>query len=116
MKATMMPEIAAAYVDSINTRDAARFGTLFADDAVVNDAGREFRGLAAIKAWGNSDIFAVNVTLDVVDVMQRDDATVVRTRVDGDFDRTGLPDPVIIDQEITGVSKIERLMCKLADA
>ena len=115
MKTTTMPEIAAAYVDTINTHDANRFGTLFADDAVVSDAGREIRGLAAIKAWGDSDIFAVNVTLEVLDVKQRDGATVVRTKVDGDFDRTGLPDPVIIDQEIVGIGRIARLTCRLAE-
>lgn len=116
MKTTTLPAIAAEYVRSVNEHDAEAFIAHFDDGAVVNDAGREFRGLAAIKAWSDSDIFAANVTLDVMDVVERDGAVVVTTKVDGDFDRTGLPDPVVIEQHITGVGKIVRLTCRLAGA
>ena len=44
---------AALYVQSINAHDAAAFHALFAADAIVDDAGREFRGLAAIQDWSN---------------------------------------------------------------
>jgi hypothetical protein len=45
---TESPPAAAAYVRSINDHDAAAFIALFADSAVVNDAGQEFRGLAPV--------------------------------------------------------------------
>jgi hypothetical protein len=51
-----MSAIAAAYVRSINGHDSGAFNSLFADDTIVSDAGREFRGLAAIQAWGDRDI------------------------------------------------------------
>ena len=114
MGTTTLPGIAAQFVRAINDHDAEGFGGLFAADALVDDAGREFRGLAAIKAWATSDIFDVNVTLEVLDVAQRDGAVVLTTKVDGDFDRTGLPDPVVIEQHIVGAQKIERLTCRLA--
>jgi hypothetical protein len=48
---------AAAYVHSINDYDSVTFIALFASGAVVNDAGREFRGVAAINAWSDRKIF-----------------------------------------------------------
>ena len=116
MTTATLPAIAAAYVRTINAHDRAGFIALFADGAIVDDAGREFRGLAAIKDWAESDIFAVNVTLDVLGVGQRDGAVVLTTKVEGNFDRTGLPDPVVIEQHIVGEQKIQRLTCRLAGA
>ena len=55
------------------------------------------------------------VTLDVLDVADRDGETVVTTKVDGYFDRTGLPDPLIISHHITlEGGKIVGLTCRLA--
>lgn len=114
MTTAQLPSIAAEYVRSTNDHDAAAFIALFADGALVNDAGREFRGLAAIKAWSESDIFAPQVTLEVIDVAKRDCEIVITTKVDGNFDRTGLPDPVIINHHIAAQDKITRLTCRLA--
>ena len=112
---TTLPQTAAAYVQTINNHDAAAFIALFADGAVVNDVGREFRGLAAIEAWSAREIFDAQVTLEVIDVVERDGETVVTTKVEGNFDRTGLPDPVIIDHHIAAkVGKIVELTCRLA--
>ena len=110
-----LPTAAASYVRSVNEHDAAAFIALFTDGAVVDDNGREFRGRAEIEAWGNRDIFAPSVTLDVVDVAARNGATVVTTKVDGNFDRTGLPDPVVIDHHfVTEGNQIVGLTCRLA--
>jgi hypothetical protein len=55
------------------------------------------------------------VTLEVIDVADRDGETIVTTKVDGNFDRTGLPNPVIINHHITAEGgKIVRLTCRLA--
>ena len=115
MQAKQMPPTAAAYVKSINDQDPAAFNVLFTDGAVVNDVGREFRGPAAIKAWSDREIFDAQVTLEVLDVIDRDGETVVTTKVDGNFDRTGLPNPVIINHHITAQGgKIVQLTCRLA--
>jgi hypothetical protein len=103
-----------AYVRSINDHDPAAFNSLFAEGAVVNDAGREFRGRAAIKAWSDGEIFDAKVTLEVLDTADHDGEAVVTTKVDGNFDRTGLPDPVIINHHITVEDdQIVRLTCRL---
>jgi SnoaL-like domain len=106
--------LATAYIRSINNQEAARFIALFADGAVVDDAGREFRGRDAIKAWSDREIFGARVTLEVLDVADRGAEVVITTKVDGNFDRTGLPDPVIISHHITTENgKIARLVCRL---
>lgn len=112
---TQLPPTASAYVRSINDHDADAFIALFDDGAVVNDAGRVFRGTTAIKAWSDREIFAAQVTLDVIAVSDLKGDTIVTTRVDGNFDRTGLPDPVIINHHITVVGgMIVGLTCQLA--
>ena len=112
---TQLPRTVASYIQATNAHDAAGFIALFAEDAVVDDAGREFRGLNAIKAWSDHEIFAANVTLDVIDVVDRDGETVVTSKVDGNFDRTGLPDPLFIDHHIkVEGGKIVGLKCRLA--
>lgn len=112
---TQLPEPAAGFVRAVNDRDPAGFIALFADDAVVDDAGREIRGREAIRAWAAHDIFAASVTLEVRDVSGTDgDATVTGT-VDGTFDRTGLPDPLVMTFRVVGDrGKINGLTCRLA--
>jgi hypothetical protein len=111
---TQLPIAANAYVQSVNNHDAAAFMSLFAYGATVNDAGREFSGLAAIKGWSDREIFDAQVSLEVVEAVDRDGEIVVTTKVDGNFDRTGLPDPVLIDHHIrTHDGKIVALRCSL---
>ena len=103
------------YVRAINAHDTASLLSTFAPDAVVKDVGREFRGIAAIKEWANREIFAVNVTLDVMDAVERDAQTIVTVKIDGTFDRTGLPDPLLMDHCFTVAGdKITALTCRLA--
>ena len=88
----------------------------FALNAVVKDVGREIRGIAAIKEWANHEIFAVNVTLDVMGAVERDDQTIVTVKIDGTFDRTGLPDPLLMEHCFTVAGdKIMALTCRLAE-
>ncbi|MDB5344361.1 MAG: hypothetical protein JWP89_2738 [Schlesneria sp.] len=102
------------YVQATNRHDPKAFIGLFADDALVDDAGREFHGLAAIKAWSDSDIFDAHVTFEVLQAVNNGKDTILTTKVDGTFDRTGLPDPLILSHQITiEGGKIVRLVCRL---
>jgi hypothetical protein len=81
----------------------------------VKDVGREIRGMAAIKEWAHREIFAVNVTLEVMGVVERDGETILTVKIDGTFDRTGLPDPLLMDHCFTiAGDKIATLICRLA--
>lgn len=110
-----LPKPVEAYVCAINARDVAAFRSSFAPDAVVKDVGREIRGIAAIKEWGDHEVFAVNVTLEVMKAVECDGQTIAIMKVDGTFDRTGLPDPLLIEHcfTVTG-DRIEALTCRLA--
>jgi len=110
-----LPKPIETYVRAINAHDADAFQSSFATDAVVKDVGREICGIAAIKDWGNREIFAVNVTLEVIEVVERNGQTIVTVKIDGTFDRTGLPDPLLMDHCFTVAGdKIKALTCKLA--
>jgi hypothetical protein len=110
-----LPKPVETYIHAINAGDATALQSSFADDAVVKDVGREFRGLAAIKEWAAREIFAVNVTLEVIDAVERDGQTIVTVKIDGTFDRTGLPDPLLMDHCFTVAGdKIAALSCRLA--
>jgi hypothetical protein len=113
---TISCSLADAYVRAVNDGNANAYGALFHENALVDDGGREFRGRDAIRTWSASDIFAVNVRFEVVDSTERDGDAVLTTIVEGDFDRTGLPDPVVIVHRITAENeKVARLTCRLAD-
>ena len=87
----------------------------FALNAVVKDVGREIRGIAAIKEWADREIFAVNVTLDAIKAVERGGQTIVTVKIGGTFDRTGLPDPLLMDHCFTVAGdKIAALTCRLA--
>jgi len=116
MKTTLSPT-AAAYLRATNTHDASAFLACFTDNAVVDDAGREFRGIEAIRAWSNREIIDAQVTLELLEVDGRDGEVTIVTKVDGNFDRTGLPDPLIIEHHLTlDGDKIAALTCRLAAA
>ena len=87
------------YLRAVNTGAADEFATSFADDAVVVDVNRELRGLDAIADWARTDIFGAHVHFDVLDVTERPGRTIVRVKIDGTFDRTGLPDPLVMNHE-----------------
>lgn len=98
---TLIPGPIATFIRAINDHDPGAFLSTFSSDAVVTDVGREFRGAAAIKEWSEREIFGVNVTLEVIDVESRASKTVITAKVDGTFDRTGLPDPLLLSHHFT---------------
>src|SRR5258707_10642866 len=113
-KEMKLPKAIEPYIRAINAPDSDALLDSFARDAVVKDVGREFRGIAAIKEWANREIFAVNVTLDVMGAVERDGETTVTVKIDGSFDRTGLPNPLLMDHCFTVAGKIKTLTCRLA--
>jgi hypothetical protein len=111
-----LPGPAAGYVRTTNEKNPAGFIDLFADDAVIDDAGRIIRGREAIRAWAAADIFAADVTFAVLDAGGGENDATFTAKVDGTFDRTGLPDPLIMKFQIAALGgKITRLTCRLAE-
>lgn len=111
-----LPKAAANYIHATNTHDAQAFIRCFDENAIVLDAGRELRGLADIKTWSDHEIMEPLVTLEVRSVAERGGDVIITTQVEGNFDRTGLPDPLIIDHQITlADGRITRLQCRLVN-
>jgi hypothetical protein len=114
-KEMKLPKPIETYIRAINARDADTFLSSFAPNAVVKDVGREIRGIAAIKEWGDREIFAVNVTLEVMEAVERDGQAIITVKIDGTFDRTGLPDPLLMDHcFMVARDKIAALTYRLA--
>ena len=96
-----LPGPIANYLRAVNAGVKEEFPASFADHAVVVDVNRELRGLAAITAWAGADIFDAQVHFDILDVTERHGRTIVRVEIDGTFDRTGLPNPLVMNHEFT---------------
>jgi uncharacterized protein (TIGR02246 family) len=80
-----LPTAIAAYIAGSNAHDAAACAACFTDDAVVRDEGRERQGNAAIREWMEEVSEKYRPTVDVIDVGQTDDQTIVTGRVAGNF-------------------------------
>jgi hypothetical protein len=106
-----LPEAVREYVDSANRFDLDRLMGSFADDALVNDARREFWGQDAIRAWAEKEMVGDRVTMQVTRVVEHHGGFIVDAAVDGDFDKTNLPDPVILTHYVTvQAAKIAQLI------
>lgn len=112
-----LPGTIRAHIAACTAQDRAGFAASFAPDALVNDASREFLGLSAITAWADKELFGDHVTLAITDAFAQAGGHVVRCRVDGEFDRTNLPDPLILSFYFTlEADRISRLVIMLNKA
>jgi ketosteroid isomerase-like protein len=93
---TQLTGVLADHVSAVNAFDTDAIVATFADDALVNDNHREFWGAEAIRGWVDREIVGDRVTLDVTEVIHHHGDIYVRARYDGDYDKTGLPDPLIM--------------------
>ena len=73
----------------------------FAPGALVHDNGREFRGTTAIGRWIAEEITGPRVTTTVRDREVVHGVEAVTAAADGDFDKTGLPDPLVLTYYFT---------------
>ena len=88
--------VLAEHVRAVNVFDTDAVVATFADDAFINDVSREIQGLDAIRAFVAKEIVGDNVTMDVTEVIDHYGDTIVRAVCDGDYDKGGLPDPLIL--------------------
>ncbi len=106
-----LPEPVAAYIDAINRFDLEALMASFADDALVNDHREEFPGRDAIRAWARREIIGDRVTMRVTQARRRGHAVAVTASIDGNFDKTGLPDPLLLTFYFTlGSGRVEQLV------
>jgi hypothetical protein len=93
--------VLADHVNAVNALDEDAIVATFAEDALVNDAHREFWGAEAIRRWVAKEMVGDKVTIEVTEVLDHHGQTIVRGRYDGEFDRTNLPGELILTNYFT---------------
>jgi hypothetical protein len=96
MTVSNLPAPVAAYIAATNAFDIDAMMATFAENALVNDHREEFLTLDAIRNWASREIVGDRVTMRVTSATTRGDSAAVNAIIDGNFDKTGLPDPVIL--------------------
>jgi ketosteroid isomerase-like protein len=93
--------VIADHIAAVNAHDEDAIMATFADGALVNDARREFWGTAAIRRWVAKEMTGDHVTIEVTEVIDHYGDTIVRGRYDGTFDKTNLPDELVLTNYFT---------------
>lgn len=92
-----LPKAVEMHFQATNTDDPETFLSIFAEHAVVMDAGNEYHGKPAIKEWCEREYFGVHLRLEVINAVQVAEEIVVTAKCDGDYNKAGLPDPLFLD-------------------
>jgi hypothetical protein len=79
-----LPKPIAIYI-AADGGDSEAFSQCFAEDAVVRDEGRTYRGLAAIKQWKADAKKKYQYTVEPLASAQKDGKTIVTCRLTGNF-------------------------------
>ncbi|MES2073143.1 MAG: nuclear transport factor 2 family protein [Pseudomonadota bacterium] len=90
-------DVVVSFVDAINQADAERLIDLFATDAHVNDQLRDFWGKAAVGNWIHREIVGERLYVEVLEARRHFGDLILSAIVSGEFDKTGLPDPLILN-------------------
>ena len=98
---TTLAPVLAEFIAAVNAFDEDAIVATFADDALVNDVHREFWGTEAIRRWVARELVGDRVTVAVTDVLDHHGDTIVRGRYDGNYDKTDLPDELILTSYFT---------------
>ena len=93
---TELPPIVGEHIAAVNAFDTDRIVATFAPDAYVNDNRREIWGAGAIRKFMDREIVGNQVTMEVREVIDHYGDIIVRTRWDGTYDKTNLPDELVV--------------------
>src|ERR1700722_15765978 len=93
---SFFPAPVSAYIAATNNFDIDALMATFAECALVNDHRNEFAGRAMIRDWAQREIVGDRVTMQVTGATCRGNAVAVTANIDGNFDKTGLPDPLVL--------------------
>jgi hypothetical protein len=111
--ATELNGVIGEHLAAINAHHLDRIIATFASDAYVNDNRREIWGTEAITAFMAKEFVGDNVTMEVTEVLDHYGDIIVRARYDGTYDKTNLPDDLIMtsyfgvrDDKITSLTVI----------
>jgi hypothetical protein len=101
-----LPPLVAAYVEATNSFDIERLMATFAEDALVNDQLRDYWGKPTIREWASRDIIGERLTMFVTKVINHYGNFIVTANVDGNYDKRGMPDPLVLAFYLTAHSDL----------
>jgi hypothetical protein len=101
-----LPSLVAAYVEATNSFDLDRLMATFDENALVNDQLRDYWGKPAIREWAIRDIIGERLTMNVTKVVNHYGNFIVTANVDGNYDKRGLPDPLVLAFYFTAQSDL----------
>ena len=93
---TTLPAVVAEHIAAVNAFDTERIVATFTPDAYVNDDRREIWGVEAIRRFMAREFVGDRVTMEVREVIDHHGDIIVRARYDGDYDKSNLPDELIM--------------------
>ena len=93
---TALPPVVADYLAAVNAFNVDGMVATFAPDAYVNDARREISGIDAIRRWAEKEMVGDHVTMEPLEVVDHYGETIVRSRYDGTYDKTTLPEELVM--------------------
>ena len=98
------------FIKAFNDHDTNILLGFLSDDAVINDEGHDYRGIPEIRKWYDEKAVAPSVTLKPIRAVEMNPITIVTAKVDGNFDKTGLPNPLELDFHFTiDANRVSRL-------
>jgi hypothetical protein len=84
----MMPKLpgpVANYLAAEKAKDADKLALCFADDALVHDEGRDYRGRDAIRAWKREADAKYTFVLEPLNATVKENRVILRARLTGNF-------------------------------
>ena len=91
-----VPSVVSEHLRAVNALDLDGIVATFVADAYVNDNLREIRGIEAIRAFMAKEFVGDSVTVEPIEVFTHYGDVVLRGRYDGTYDKTNLPDELIL--------------------
>ena len=111
-----IPEAVCTFLEAIAVGDITAVVSAFASDARVNDQLDEYVGEDEIRNWAIADLLGVKLQIKPLDITSQYSCTILTAEMDGEFDKRGLPDPLIHKMYFTvSLGKIVLLVILRAD-
>lgn len=91
-----LPGVILSFVRAVNASRLDLLLATFAEDAFVNDQLRDYWGKAAISEWAAREIVGDRIRMMVIGILAHYSSVIVTANIDGNFDKRGLPDPLVL--------------------
>ncbi|QSE77697.1 nuclear transport factor 2 family protein [Rhodococcus koreensis] len=98
---TELPPVVAEHIAAVNAFDTEAIVATFAPDAYVNDNRREIWGIDAIRAFFAKEFVGDQVTMEPREVIDHYGEIIVRSKFDGTYDKTDLPEELVMSNYFT---------------